>query len=94
MKPQAEEILAEEQSGFRWGGAQHTREEQILYLRILCERYLQHQQTSIMFCGLQETIRQGTCSSTIDHETIITTNMNRDIESPYCKAISAVYLTA
>ena len=41
-KPQAEEIIAGEQAGFRAG---RSTAEQILNLRILCEKYLQHQQT-------------------------------------------------
>ena len=40
-KPQAEEIIAEEQAGFRAG---RSTTEQIFNLRILCEKYLQHQQ--------------------------------------------------
>ena len=41
LKPQAEKIIAEEQAGFRAG---RSTTEQIFNLRILCERYLQHQQ--------------------------------------------------
>ena len=41
LTPQAEMIIAEEQAGFRPG---HSTTEQIFSLRILCERYLQHQQ--------------------------------------------------
>ena len=41
MKPQAEKIIAEEQAGFRAG---RSTTEQIFNLRILCEKYLQHQQ--------------------------------------------------
>ena len=41
LKPQAESIIAEEQAGFRSG---RSTTEQIFNLRILCERYLQHQQ--------------------------------------------------
>ena len=41
LKPQAEEIIAEEQAGFRAG---RCTTEQIFNLRILCEKYLQHQQ--------------------------------------------------
>ena len=41
LKPQAEEIIAEEQAGFRAG---RSTTEQIFDLRILCEKYLQHQQ--------------------------------------------------
>ena len=41
LKPQAEMIIAEEQAGFRPG---RSTTEQIFNLRILCEKYLQHQQ--------------------------------------------------
>ena len=40
LKPEAEKIIAEEQAGFRPG---RSTTEQIFNLRILCERYLQHQ---------------------------------------------------
>ncbi|KAI0221682.1 hypothetical protein LSAT2_027035 [Lamellibrachia satsuma] len=42
LKPQAEEIIAEEQAGFRAG---LSTIEQIFNLRILCEKHLQHQQS-------------------------------------------------
>ena len=41
LKPQAEEIIAEEQAGLRAG---RSTTEQIVSIRILCEKYLQHQQ--------------------------------------------------
>ena len=41
LKPQAETIMAEEEAGFRAG---RSTTEQIFNLRILCEKYLQHQQ--------------------------------------------------
>ena len=41
LKPEAEKIIAEEQAGFRPG---RSTTKQIFNLRILCERYLQHQQ--------------------------------------------------
>ena len=41
LKLQAEKIIAEEQAGFRPG---RSTTEQIFNLRILCEKYLQHQQ--------------------------------------------------
>ena len=41
LKSQAENIIAEEQAGFRAG---HSTTEQICNLRILCEKYLQHQE--------------------------------------------------
>ena len=40
LKPQAEKIIAEEQAGFKAG---RSTTEQIFNLRILCEKYLQHQ---------------------------------------------------
>ena len=40
LKPQAEKIIAEEQAGFRAG---RSTKQQIFNLRILCEKYLQHQ---------------------------------------------------
>ena len=41
LKPQAEKVIAEEQAGF---GASRSTTEQIVNLRILFEKYLQHQQ--------------------------------------------------
>ena len=41
LKPQVEKIIAEEQAGFRAG---RSTTEQIFNIRILCEKYLQHQQ--------------------------------------------------
>ena len=41
LKPQAERIIAEEQADFR---ARKSTTKQIFNLRILCEKYLQHQQ--------------------------------------------------
>ena len=42
LKPQAEEIIKEEQAGFRAG---RSTTEQIFNLRILCKKYLQHHQS-------------------------------------------------
>ena len=41
LKPQAEKIIAKEHASFRAG---RSTTEQIFNLRILCEKYLQHQQ--------------------------------------------------
>ena len=41
LKSQAEKIIAEEQAGFRAG---RSTTEQTFNLRVLCEKYLQHQQ--------------------------------------------------
>ena len=46
LQPQAEEIIAEEQAGFRAG---RSTTEQIFNLRILGEKYLQHQQNLYHF---------------------------------------------
>ena len=42
LKPQAEEIIKEEQTGFRAG---RSTTEQLFNLRIFCEKYLQYQQS-------------------------------------------------
>ena len=41
LKPQAEKIITEEHAGYRAG---RSTTEQIFNLRIVCEKYLQHQQ--------------------------------------------------
>ena len=41
LKPQAEKIIAEEQAGFRAG---RSTTEPLFNFRILCEKYLKHQQ--------------------------------------------------
>ena len=46
LKPQAEKIIAEEQARFIAG---RSTTEQIFNLRILCEKYLQHQQDYDVF---------------------------------------------
>ena len=91
LKPQAEEIIKEEQAGFRVG---RTTTEQIFNLRILCEKYLQHQQTlyhvlvdfkkaldRVWHAGLWATMRLYN----------INDNLIRSIECLYNKVSSAVY---
>ena len=90
LKPQAGEIIAEEQAGFRAG---RSTTEQIFNLRILCEKYLQHQQSlyhvfidfkkafdRVWHAALWETMRKYNASA----------NLVRTIEQPYDKATSAV----
>ena len=91
LKPQAEEIIKEKQAGFRAGkGAT----EQILNLRIHCEKYLQHQQNlyhvlvdfkkafdSVWHAAMWAIMRL--CN--------INGNLVRTIECFYNKATSAVY---
>ncbi|KAK2177531.1 hypothetical protein NP493_584g01040 [Ridgeia piscesae] len=92
LKPQAEKTIDEEQAGFRPG---RRTTEQIFNLRILCEKYLQHQQDlyhvfvdfkkafgRIWHAALWATIRQYN----------INANLIRMIQNLYDKATSAVYL--
>ena len=88
LKPQAEEIIAEEQARFRAGG---STTEQIFNLRILCEKYLHHQQNPyhvfldfkkacdrVWHAALWATMRKYNISA----------NLVRTIEQLYDKAIS------
>ena len=90
-KLQAEEIVKEEKAGFRAG---RSTTQQILNLRILCEKYLQHQQSlyhvfvhfkkafdRVWYAALWATIRPYN----------INDNLIKTIECPYNKATSAVY---
>ena len=92
LKPQAEEIIAEEQAGFR---AERSTTEQIFNLRILCEKYLQHQQNlyhvffdfkkafdRVWHAALWATMRKYNISA----------NLVRTIEQLYDKATSAVQM--
>ena len=90
LQPQAEEIIAEEQAGFRAG---RSTTEQIFNLRILCEKYLQHQQNLYhVFIDLKKAFDR------VWHEALWATmrkyNINasiiRAIENLYDKAQSAV----
>ena len=65
LKPRAEKIIAEEQAGFRAG---RSTTEHIFILRILCEKYLQHQQDHHVFRDFK---RQGlACSFVGNHEEV------------------------
>ena len=92
LKPQAEEIIKEEQAGFR---ARRTTTEQIFNLRILCEKYLQHQQSLYhVFVDFKKAFDR------VWHAALWATmrlyNINdiliRTIECLYNKATSAIYL--
>ena len=92
LKPQAEEIIAEEQSMFRAG---RSTAEQILNLRILCEKYLQHQHNLYhVFIDFKKAFHR------VWHATLWTTmqkynisaNLVRTNEQLYNKAKSAVYM--
>ena len=65
FKPQAEEIIAEEQAGFRAG---RSTTEQIFNLRILCEKYLQHHQLeSVPCCTISSLISKKPLTSCMAH---------------------------
>ena len=90
LQPQAEEIIAEEQAGFRAG---RSTTEQIFNLRILCEKYLQHQQNLYhVFIDFKKAFDR------VLHEAFwvtmrkynINTNIIRVLESLYDKAQSVV----
>ena len=91
LTPQAEMIIAEEQAGFRPG---RSTTEQIFSLRILCERYLQHQQdlfhVFVDFKKAFDRVWHAALWSTMKLYNI-NANLIKVIESLYSKATSAVY---
>ena len=90
LKPQAEKIIAEEQAGFRAG---RSTTEQIFHLRILCEKYLQHQQdlyhVFIDFKKAFDRVWHATLWATMKKYNI-STNFIQVIKNLYNKATSAV----
>ena len=92
LKPQAEKIIAEEQAGFR---AERSTTEQIFNLRILCEKYLQHQQNLyhafIDFTKAFERVWQAALWVTM-RKYNNSANLVRTIEQLYDKATSAVQM--
>ena len=91
LTPQAETIIAEEQAGFRPG---RSTTEQIFSLRILCERYPQHQQdlfhVFVDFKKAFDRVWHAALWSTMKLYNI-NANLIKVIESLYSKATSAVY---
>ena len=92
LKPQAKEIIAEEQAGFRAG---RGTTEQIFNLRILCEKYLQHQKNLyhvfIDFKKAFDRVWQAALWATM-RKYNISANLVRTIEQLYDKATSAVQM--
>ena len=88
LKPQAEEIIAKEQAGFRAG---RSTTEQIFNLRILCGKYLQHQQNLyhvvIDFKKAFDRVWHAALWATM-RKYNISANLVRTIEQLYDKAIS------
>uniref|UniRef100_A0A3Q2XCC0 Reverse transcriptase domain-containing protein n=1 Tax=Hippocampus comes TaxID=109280 RepID=A0A3Q2XCC0_HIPCM len=92
LKPEAETIIAEEQAGFR---ANRSAKEQIFNLRIICEKYLQHQQhlyhVFVDFKNAFDRLWHAALWSTMRQHNI-NANLVRVIEQLYNKATSAVLL--
>ena len=90
LKPQAEKIMAEEQAGFRAG---RSTTEQIFNLRILCDKYLQHQQdlyhVFIDFKKAFDRVRHSALWPTMKMY-IISTNLIQVIKNLDNKATSAI----
>ena len=90
LKPQAEKIIAEEHAGFRTG---RSTKEQIFNLRILCEKYLKHQQDHyhvlIDFKKTFDRIWQAALWATMKKYNI-STNLIRVIRNLYDKATRTV----
>ena len=90
LKTQAEKIIAEEQAGFRAG---RSTTEQIFNLRILCEKYLQHQQDLYhVFIDFKKAFDRVWHAAlwAIMKKYNISTSLTRDIKNLYDKATSAV----
>ena len=89
LKPQAEKIIAEEQAGFRAG---RSTTEQIFNLRILCEKYLQHQQDLYhVFIDFRKAFdRVWHAALWAAMKKYISTNLIQVIKNLYNKATSAV----
>ena len=92
LKPQAEKIIAEEQAGFRSG---RSTTEQICNLRIICEKYRQHQQdlyhVFVDFKKAFDRVWHAALWATMRWYNI-NANLIRVIERLYDKATSAVFL--
>ena len=90
LKAQTEKIIAEEEADFRAG---RSTTEQIFSLRILCEKYLQHQQDLYhVFIDLKKALDRvwhaAMWATTKKYN--ISTNLIRVIKNLYDKATSAV----
>ena len=90
LKPQAETIIAEEQAGFRAG---RSTTEHIFNLRLICEKYLQHQQhlyhVFVDFKKAFDRVWHAALWATMEMYNI-NINLIRSIKSLYDKASSEV----
>ena len=83
LQPQAEEIIAEQQAGFRTG---RSTTEQIFNLRILCEKYLQHQQDLYhVFVDFKKAFDR------VWHEALWATTRKYNINASIIRAIENLY---
>ena len=94
LKPQAEKIIAEEQAGFRAG---RSTTEQIFNLRIICDKYIQHQQdlyhVFIDFKKAFDRVWHAALWATMKKFNI-STNLIQVIKNLYNKATSAVLVNS
>ena len=94
LKPQAEKIIAEEQAGFTAGS---STTEQIVNLRSMCEKYIQHQQDlhhvfvdfKTAFLGVWHAALWATIK-----KYNISTNLIRIIKNLYGKVTRAVFFNS
>ena len=89
FEPQAEKFITEEQAGFRAG---RSTTEQIFNLRILCEKYLQHQQHLYhVFIDLKKAVdRVWNAALWLTMKKYISANLIRVIKNLSDKATSAI----
>ena len=94
LKPQAQKIIAEEQAGFRAG---RSTTKLIFNLRILCEKYLYHQEdiyhVFIDFKKAFDWVWHAALWATMKKYNI-STNLIRVIKNLYDKATSAVFFNS
>ena len=91
LEPRAEDIIKEERAGFRAG---RSRNEQNFNLRILCEKYLQNQQSLyLVFVDFKKELDRVWHAALWATMRLYNTsdNLIRTIQCLYNKATSAVY---
>ena len=94
LKPQAEEIIAEEQAGFRTG---RSTTEQIFNLRIICEKYIQQQQDLYhVYIDFKKAFDRvwHAALRTIMRQYNIGNNLIHVLQRLYERATSAVFINA
>ena len=83
LQPQAEEIIAEAQAGFR---AVRSTTDQIFNLRIFCEKYMQHQQNLYhVFIDFKNALDR------VWHEALWATMRNYNINASIIRTIKHLY---